>query len=513
MAQKLHLNPSIKLHIDKDYEIEKDGKIIGVFGKSGCGKTSLLEYLYKQNKKTTNEKVVYMKQDIILHPELTVYETLWFYTLLRRKEECLSIGTMLEKMNMSCLSNGKVKDLSGGEKKRILIAYHLLDETADYFLLDEPFSGIDPVNTELIFSLMKEKLFQHNCTIVMTIHQLAHYIQQQMDEIWTIQRSQPYPTQFQLEIKPRHDEEEDEFQEISLGFSDINSYYVRKTIQPTTTSSFFHQWKCLFLRDRLLDKRNRFIVFLRWTTPLSVVFFQQVLLGSFTQYLHQWLNSNEINDLFKTFLLYIILFFTASISPMHMLNDHFYKRTIIQHEISQGIYRKGVYYMNAILWDQMSLVLISLCIVLMLIPPHQLFSTIFFNIMIQMVFTNMLMWLCSFFSVSTFNMTLVFVTTYISIAFIGNMGLLLRKKSLEWVQYTSIINIQSNFFLEKLYILYPEKSKQLDYISSCLNIHPRHSSSTWFLFSIGLWILSPLFMSLLFFFTENISIPFIIKRD
>lgn len=198
---------------------------MGVFGKSGCGKTSLLEYLFREFRK--KEQVAYMKQDILLPPELTVYETLWFYTRLRCPEECSSIGLVLEKMNISSLADTKVQSLSGGEKKRVMLAYHLLDERSHFFLLDEPFSGIDPINTELIFFLMREKTIHRPCTIVMTIHQIHPLIQQQLDETWTFVPSSHLDC-FQLEITSSIMEEEETFSDISLN--DFSSPPSKKNI-------------------------------------------------------------------------------------------------------------------------------------------------------------------------------------------------------------------------------------------------------------------------------------------
>jgi len=478
-SQIIHLNPIKRLKIVEDYEIPTNS-IIGVFGESGCGKTSFLKYLYH----CCDEKMAYMKQDILLHPELTIYETLWFYTVLRRKEECVNISNVLKQMNMEHLSAcriGETKGLSGGEKKRILIAYHLLDETTNYILMDEPFSGIDPHNTDLIFSLLKEKSKKH--TIIFTAHQLPFHIHQQLDEKWTF-IPETEKDQFQLEII--YNQDDDSFSNISIGST--------KAIQSSSITSAYCQWKYLFLRDRILDKRNKWIVFLRWTTPLFVVILQEIFIGSFPRYLKRWEESRDSFDLFKMVIMHTILLFTVSMIPMHMLNDHFHKRSIIQHEISQGIYRRNAYFFSAILWDQFSLVLISLCIVLVLMPPDHFFLTTFFNVMMEMNFTNMLMWVCSSFPNASFNTTLILVSTYISIAFIGNMGMLLRSSSMDIAQYISMTHIQSNIFVEKLFQYFPTMKQQLDFTISCLNIHPRMEYIKWIGVSLGVWAFLPIIM-------------------
>lgn len=493
LSQTILLNPKKKLTITETHEIARNS-IIGVFGPSGCGKTSFLKYLYHRHR--FKEKLAYMKQDIFLHPELTIYETLWFYTVLRRKEECENITTVLKQMNMSHLSDcqiGETKGLSGGEKKRILIAYHLLDQTSQYILMDEPFSGIDPHNTDLIFSLMREK--SKYCTIIFTAHQLPFQIHLQLDEKWTFVSS-PDEGQFQLDIAHN---QEDTFSDVSL-----ESVSTTSTLKPhTSTTSVYRQWKYLFLRDRILDKRNKWAVVMRWTTPLFVVLLQQMFIGSFPKYLKEWEQSHNSFDLFKTIVMHTILLFTVSMIPMHMLNDHFHKRSIIQHEISQGIYRRNAYFFSAILWDQLSLVLISLCVVLVLMPPDTLFGTTFLNVMMEMNFTNMLMWVCSSFPHSSFNTTLILVSTYISIAFIGNMGLLLRNKSMDAFQYISMTHVQSNLFMEELSKHYPTMTEQLDFVISCLNIHGRLGYTEWALISTGLWLILPLFMTCFLYFNSN----------
>jgi ABC-type lipoprotein export system ATPase subunit len=486
------LNPKKKLIVVDDHDIVRN-VVIGIFGPSGCGKTSFLKHLFHHYRH--NEKIAYMKQDILLHPELTIYETLWFYTIMRRKEECHNIHNVLKQMKMTDLSDcriGETKGLSGGEKKRILIAYHLLDETSQYILMDEPFSGIDPHNTDMIFSLMREKT--KHCTIIFTAHQLPFDIHHQLDEEWKFVPSLSDPDQFQLEITQNQD---DAFSDVSLDT--VSSL----TITTANTSSAYNQWKYLFLRDRVLDKRNGLSFFMRWATPIFVVLLQEVFIGSFPKYLKQWEKSNQTFDLFKTIIMHTILLFTVSMIPMHMLNDHFQKRSIIQHEISQGIYRRNAYFFSAILWDQLSLVLISLCVVLVLMPPDNFFLTTFFNVMMEMNFTNMLMWVCSSFPRSSFNTTLILVSTYISVAFIGNMGMLLRSDSMDALQYVSMTHIQSNLFMEELFRYYPERNGVLDFAISCLNIHERIRHAGWIGISIGIWSVLPLFMTLYMCLNNN----------
>lgn len=478
----------IKLSHDKQLMIDegcgiRDNRVVGIFGGSGHGKSSFLQYIY--TKYHNKEKMVYIRQDIFLHPDLSVHETLWFYTMLHCKEGCSNIEIILQQMGMSHLSNCRVGGLSGGERKRVMIAYCLLDECSRYILMDEPFSGLDTENINMIFLLMLEKI--KRCTILFTAHQLPPGVYPQLDEVWEIVQ-----TDTGLYMKPNNQ-----------GFSEISLGGGNDTITPPSNDkhinhmcgSTIHQWKYLFLRDRVMDKKNGLSVFLRWATPLMVVGIQHVLIGSFPIPLRKWEKTDDMMDLFATILLHMILLFTVSMAPMHMLNDHFHKRVVTQHEIKQGIYSPSAYFLSAILWDQLSLALMSLCIVLMLMPPDTLFAATFFSVMMQMNTTNLLMWLCSLFPRSSFNTTLILVSTYVAIAFIENLGLFLKGRS--FLQYTSMVHIHSNLFLEKLSTLYPNRGDSLKFVFSCINDHKRFGFWAWTCMSISMYFILMIFIIIL----------------
>lgn len=502
--QVIVLHPAVQIRLS-ECEVGY-GKVIGIFGRSGCGKTSFLEYLFHKHdkKKKHKPRIAYMKQDVVLHPELTVRETLWFYTRLRSLEECQDVDTILKKLNMMHLQNRKVgSGLSGGEKKRILLAYHLLDRQSCLFLLDEPFSGLDTQNTKLVFDLIKEKVAYGKCSVVMSAHQLDPNIYSQFDETWEFVSKQGNGKMMELEIRTqRQYQQEESFTEININ-DENDMMFIGETIKKKNNKQpFRQQWKYLFLRNRLIDRENRFKVVLRWCTPLMVVLLQQLFIGSFSHYLRHWENSHNLVDLIETIVVHTILLFTVSISPIHILNDHFERRTIVSHETSQGLYNKNAYFFSAVLWDQICLLLTSILIALVVIPPKAMLPTILFNIMTQMTSTNMFMWLCSSFPQSTFHFTLVATSTYSALAFIVNMGVLLRTHMpFGWIQYTSTTHIQSNLFLQKLKELHPTGRGQVDMMmKSFFNIHEETTSWKWILLSLTYWMTQPFLVMLVNWF-------------
>jgi hypothetical protein len=65
-----------------------------------------------------------------------------------------------------------------------------------------------------------------------------------------------------------------------------------------------------------------------------------------------------------------------------------------------------------------------------------------------------------------------------------------------------MIHLQNNLFLEKLFLLLPDQSKSLQWMSSFLNQHPRHSYGEWLGMSVGLWWITPLLIIFMLFFSK-----------
>jgi ABC-type multidrug transport system ATPase subunit len=169
------------------------GELVALMGPSGCGKSTLLKALsgdspatggsvhlfgleLKQNYKLLKKKIGYVPQDDIIHKELTVYKTLYLAGKLRlgstisEIELQKRIAEVLEtlKLNNDEISFKKIKDLSGGQRKRVSIAVELLNKPSILFL-DEPTSPLDP---ETIDEFLKciQQLCQNGTTVVMVTH-------------------------------------------------------------------------------------------------------------------------------------------------------------------------------------------------------------------------------------------------------------------------------------------------------------------------------------------------------
>ncbi len=198
------------------------GELVGIMGLSGAGKTTLLKTMSGYTKPSEGEVFVngldlyknfdriknsigYVPQDDIMHPELTVYEALYYSLKLRIKDK-LTIDEINKKIDktlqdlglpISDSKNGnhptkggikgiKVGDaenkfISGGQRKRVNIAMELLADPEILFL-DEPTSGLSSVDAKIVMEKLKE-LSESGKTIILTIHQPSLINYKKMDNI------------------------------------------------------------------------------------------------------------------------------------------------------------------------------------------------------------------------------------------------------------------------------------------------------------------------------------------
>ena len=189
------INISLKWNSPKEKPFIKNlnlkinnGNILCVFGKSGVGKSSLINIIagiaednllfegkIVLNGKTLNEiptekrKIGLLLQDGALFPHLTVEQNIYFgmNKKLKSQDKLMIINENLKKANMEGFQNRYPYTLSGGQKARIACLRAVLSEP-EVLLLDEPFSSLDPEhrNTFRNFVINKVKESKIPCLLV-----------------------------------------------------------------------------------------------------------------------------------------------------------------------------------------------------------------------------------------------------------------------------------------------------------------------------------------------------------
>jgi len=172
--------------------IVNQGERVSILGSNGCGKTTLLKHLLgvlvpkdgsvrvfgldpgKEYSKI-RQRIGVVMQDVdeqILGP--TVYDDVLFaplnYGMERARAETVA-KDVIERLNIGSIKGKIVHYLSGGEKKKVALAGALVLEP-DLLILDEPFTGLDPVSRRDLIQILNELNKEKGITLIMTLHEV-----------------------------------------------------------------------------------------------------------------------------------------------------------------------------------------------------------------------------------------------------------------------------------------------------------------------------------------------------
>lgn len=175
------------------------GKAMGFLGRNGAGKTTTIRTLMNvfkadsgqfmiDNKKfdPLNHKIGYLPEERGLYGKEPILEQLIYFGMLRgssKSETKASAEYWLERFELSYAKDHKLETLSKGNQQKIQIAQALLNDP-DIIILDEPFSGLDPVNAQVLKDVIVE-LIEQEKLVVFSSHQMS-YVEEFCDEITLI---------------------------------------------------------------------------------------------------------------------------------------------------------------------------------------------------------------------------------------------------------------------------------------------------------------------------------------
>jgi ABC-2 type transport system ATP-binding protein len=187
---------------DVSIEIEK-GKIFGLLGPNGAGKTSLIriinqitapdsgEVLFNGEKLNQShiERIGYLPEERGLYKKMQIGEQIVYLARLKglsEKEAIRRVKEWFVKLGIESWWNKKIEELSKGMQQKAQFVSTVLHEP-ELIILDEPFSGFDPVNAELIKNEILE-LNRKGATIIFSTHRMES-VEELCDSIALINRS------------------------------------------------------------------------------------------------------------------------------------------------------------------------------------------------------------------------------------------------------------------------------------------------------------------------------------
>ncbi len=176
-----------KLAVDNiSFEIDKPG-VYGLLGTNGAGKTTTIRMLLGIIKKdsgeiTWNGKKVerkhvnfgYLPEERGVYPKTKIYDQLMYFAKLKgmKKEEAdISINKWAKELKVEEYLNMPAEKLSKGNQQKIQFMTAIIHDP-ELIVLDEPFSGLDPVNTEILKNIIID-LVQKGKYVIMSAHQMS----------------------------------------------------------------------------------------------------------------------------------------------------------------------------------------------------------------------------------------------------------------------------------------------------------------------------------------------------
>ena len=172
------------------------GKAFGLLGRNGAGKTTSIRILMDVFPANSGEVLIdgkpidyskvgigYLPEERGLYPKKIIIDQLTYFAELKgmsRKEAVESIDYWLERLGMTEYRNKKLETLSKGNQQKIQLITALAHDP-DIVILDEPFSGLDPVNAMLLKDVVKEQISKGKI-VLFSSHQMS-YIEEFCDSI------------------------------------------------------------------------------------------------------------------------------------------------------------------------------------------------------------------------------------------------------------------------------------------------------------------------------------------
>lgn len=174
----------------------QSGRALGLLGRNGAGKTTSIRIImdiFHANEgevlldgkpfEPSQNQVGYLPEERGMYPKKTVIEQMVYFAKLRgmeKKKAIESAKKWLERLEVSEYEKRKMDTLSKGNQQKVQLAATLVCEP-DIVVLDEPFSGLDPVNSQILKDVIRE-LIAEGKIVIFSSHQMS-YVEEFCEDI------------------------------------------------------------------------------------------------------------------------------------------------------------------------------------------------------------------------------------------------------------------------------------------------------------------------------------------
>ena len=174
----------------------ESGRAFGLLGRNGAGKTTTIRILMNVFPANGGEVLIdgkpinynkigfgYLPEERGLYPKKRIIDQLVYFAELKgmaHNAAVKSVDTWLERLGMMQYRNKRLDTLSKGNQQKIQLITAIAHDP-DIVILDEPFSGLDPVNAMLLESVVKEQI-ANGKVVLFSSHQM-NYIEEFCDSI------------------------------------------------------------------------------------------------------------------------------------------------------------------------------------------------------------------------------------------------------------------------------------------------------------------------------------------
>lgn len=192
----------------------ESGKALGLLGRNGAGKTTTIRILMDVFRANSGQitmdgkpfvpkdyKIGYLPEERGLYPKRTVTEQMVYLARLRgatKKEALKNTTKWLDRLEISEYKDKLLETLSKGNQQKAQLAATLVSDP-DIVILDEPFSGLDPVNSQILQDVVNE-LIEIGKLVIFSSHQMS-YVEEFCKDIVIINKGEVVLNGNLMEIK------------------------------------------------------------------------------------------------------------------------------------------------------------------------------------------------------------------------------------------------------------------------------------------------------------------------